>query len=134
MGVELSLAIGLAVVVGAYHLLRTLARRQRSTGGAVSASGRDAPAALLAGAVRLLAADRAEWGRAMLRELEQLESSRVRWRFTLGCVAATLRVGRRRGDPGESIILCICEVLKHGNRSPLWFLRLAGEINNARVR
>ncbi|HEY5457356.1 MAG TPA: hypothetical protein VIJ96_17990 [Acidothermaceae bacterium] len=105
MGVELSVAVGIAVVVGAYHLLRTLAGRQQSTGDAVSASGHDAPAALLAAAVRLLAADRAEWGRAMLRELEQLESSRVRWRFTLGCVAATVRVGRRRGDPGELIVL-----------------------------
>ena len=71
----------------------------------MSASGHDAPATLLAAAVRLLAADRAEWGRAMLRELDQLESSRVRWRFALGCVAATVRVGRRRGEPGELIVL-----------------------------
>jgi hypothetical protein len=105
MGVELSLALGVAVVVGAYHLLRALARRERPTDGAVSASRPDAPAALLAGAVRLLAADRAEWGHAMLGELEQLESSPARWRFALGCVAATVRVGRRRGDPGELIVL-----------------------------
>lgn len=105
MGVVLSVAVGIAVVVAACRLvLWTLARRERWTG-AVSASGHDAQAALLAGAVRLLAADRVEWGRAMLHELEHLESSRVRWRFALGCVAATVRVGRRRGDPGELIVL-----------------------------
>ena len=105
MGVVLSVAIGIALVVGACQLLlRLLTRRQRSAGGAVSASRPDAPAALLAGAVRLLAADRAEWGNAMLGELEQLNGPLARWRFALGCVAATVRVGRRRGDPGNVIV------------------------------
>ncbi len=106
MGVVLSVAIGVAVVAGAYRLLlRMLTRGERSSGGAASASHYDAPAALLAGAVRLLAPDRAEWGHAMLGELEQLRSSRVRWRFALGCVAATVWVGRRRGGPGNVIVL-----------------------------
>ncbi len=106
MGVVLSVAVGVAVVVGACHLLlRRLARRERPAGGRLSASRHDAPAALLAGAARLLAADRAEWGHAMLGELEQLKSSRARWRFALGCVAATVRVGRRRGDPGGLTVL-----------------------------
>jgi len=71
----------------------------------MTASRQDVPVALVRGAARLLAADRAEWGHAMLGELEQLESSRVRWRFAVGCVAASLRVGRRRGDPGSRIVL-----------------------------
>ena len=106
MGVVLSIAVGIALVVGACRLvLRMLTQRERSRGRALSASRLDAPAALVAGAVRMLAADREEWGQAMLGELEQLKSPWVRWRFALGCVAATVRVGRRRGDPGNAIVL-----------------------------
>jgi len=71
----------------------------------MTASRQDVPVALVRGAARLLAADRAEWGHAMLGELEQLTRSRVRWRFALGCVAATVWVGRRRGNRGNVIVL-----------------------------
>lgn len=48
----------------------------------------DAPARLLGWAVGLLAAQRHEWGQAMIGELDRLDGRARRWRFALGCVAA----------------------------------------------
>ena len=42
---------------------------------------------LLQWAVALLPAERADWGRAMLGELDRIEGQFERWRFTLGCMA-----------------------------------------------
>jgi hypothetical protein len=42
------------------------------------------------GAVGLLSAQRAEWGQAMLGELDHIEGRRQRWRFTVGCAGAAL--------------------------------------------
>src|SRR5215471_11610352 len=50
----------------------------------------DAPARLLRWAVGLLAAQRAEWGQAMIGELDHIEGRARRWRFALGCVAAAV--------------------------------------------
>ncbi|MCW2505390.1 MAG: hypothetical protein JWO79_3674 [Actinomycetia bacterium] len=50
----------------------------------------DLPARLLGAITRRLPADRAEWGEAMLGELEQVRSRGARWRFALGCAVATL--------------------------------------------
>jgi len=50
----------------------------------------DAPARLMHWAVGLLSAQRAEWGRAMLGELEHVEGRVRRMRFALGCVGAAL--------------------------------------------
>jgi hypothetical protein len=50
----------------------------------------DASERLLSWAVLLLPADREEWGRAMVGELDQIEGRGRRWRFALGCIGAAL--------------------------------------------
>src|SRR5690348_16419928 len=50
----------------------------------------DAPERLLGWTVGLLAAEREEWGRAMVGELDRLDGRGRRWRFALGCVAAAV--------------------------------------------
>jgi hypothetical protein len=50
----------------------------------------DAPARLLGWAVGLLAAQREEWGQAMIGELDRLDGRARRWRFALGCVGAAV--------------------------------------------
>ena len=50
----------------------------------------DAPARLLGWAVGLLAAQRQEWGQAMIGELDRLDGQGRRWRFALGCVGAAV--------------------------------------------
>jgi|GEM_PF-2461180 len=51
---------------------------------------RDTPARLLGWAVGLLAAQREQWGQAMIGELDRLDGRARRWRFALGCVAAAV--------------------------------------------
>ena len=48
----------------------------------------DAPARLLDWAIGLLAAQREQWGQAMIGELDRLDGRARRWRFALGCVGA----------------------------------------------
>ncbi len=48
---------------------------------------RDVPLRLLQWAAGLLPADRFDWGKAMLGELDRIEGRSTRWRFALGCVA-----------------------------------------------
>ena len=50
----------------------------------------DAPARLLGWAVGLLAAEREQWGQAMIGELDRLDGRAPRWRFALGCVGAAV--------------------------------------------
>jgi hypothetical protein len=50
----------------------------------------DLPFRLLRWAGGLLRAERAEWGQAMLGELDRIESRSQRWRFALGCVAGVV--------------------------------------------
>ena len=50
----------------------------------------DVPERLLRWAVGLLSARRAEWGQAMLGELDHIEGRGRRWRFAAGCVGAAL--------------------------------------------
>src|SRR5579862_9341020 len=50
----------------------------------------DVPVRLLRWAVGLLSAGRAEWGQAMLGELDHLEGRGQRWRFAVGCAGAAL--------------------------------------------
>ncbi len=50
----------------------------------------DAPARLLGWAVGLLSAEKVEWGRAMLGELDPIEGRSPRWRFALGCMAGVV--------------------------------------------
>ena len=78
------------------------ALRRRATSGAVNRM--DAPATLLAWAIGFLAADRAEWGQAMVGELERIEERFKRWRFSLGCLGAALLVPPRRADSGRLVV------------------------------
>lgn len=70
----------------------------------LAGSAMDGPARLLVRVVGLLPAGRADWGRAMLGELEQLDRRSERWRFTLGCLAATLLLPARHAGAGRLTI------------------------------
>jgi hypothetical protein len=50
----------------------------------------DVPARLLRWAVGLLSAQRAEWGQAMLGELDHIDGWGRRWRFAAGCAGVAL--------------------------------------------
>jgi hypothetical protein len=52
--------------------------------------GRDVSEAILAAAVRSMPAERAEWGNAMLAELEHLTGWWIRFHFAIGCVRAAV--------------------------------------------
>lgn len=67
----------------------------------------DVPQRLLAASVALLAADRGEWGQAMVGELDRLTARGERWRFVLGCARATLFLPPRRGAPGRLIVAAV---------------------------
>ncbi|MGY4765283.1 hypothetical protein ACXC9Q_00030 [Kribbella sp. CWNU-51] len=91
-----------ALVVGVLvaALLVWVVRPARRAGiePAAASTVHDTPSRLLAWAVGALPADRAQWGEAMLGELRQLEGRTQRWRFALGCAAATLVLPSRRAD------------------------------------
>src|SRR5262245_61551359 len=59
----------------------------------------DGPRSLLAAAVRLMPAERREWGAAMLAELAQLQHPFTRWQFAMGCARAALLAPRNDGAP-----------------------------------
>src|SRR5262252_4136296 len=83
----------------------------RSYGPAAPADADDAPARLLGWATGLLAADRAEWGQAMLGELDRLEGRAPRWRFAAGCSAASMILppwGRATAAAGSLAAVAAC--------------------------
>jgi hypothetical protein len=63
---------------------------RRSSNAVIEGSRPDAPMRLLRWATGLLSAQRAEWGQAMLGELDHIEGRSRRWRFAIGCVGAAL--------------------------------------------
>ena len=83
MGLIISGLALLAVAAGVGRVWR----RRYSGGGGV-------PGVVVGWAARLLAADRAEWGQAMVGELEECKGA-GRWRFALGCVLAAVVLPRR---------------------------------------
>jgi hypothetical protein len=87
IGALLVTAVLILAVVGAADFLRTVRAVRRGGGG-------DRAAALLELAVRGLPARRAQWGAAMLVELDAVPGGRARRRFSLGCVrsAAWMRI------------------------------------------
>jgi hypothetical protein len=104
MGGVFLIAVLTLVVAGA---LPAAVRARRAMGGC-----RDHAARVLLLAVSGLPADRADWGQAMLAELDEARGSRARWRFSLGCVKAvgTLRVraslgGSHRDAAVRSVVL-----------------------------
>jgi hypothetical protein len=78
------------VVVLLAGIAVALLLRRRQAAAAGVADGDDGPARLLGWAAGLLAADRAEWGQAMLGELDRLDGRARRWRFAAGCSAAAM--------------------------------------------
>jgi hypothetical protein len=60
------------------------------------------PRALTRFAVAALPATRAEWGQAMLSELEHVEGRGARWRFALGCASIAARSGTARYVAGAA--------------------------------
>ena len=64
-------------------------RSARAVPACSSARG-DVPERLLRWAVGLLSAQRAEWGQAMLGELDHIDGRGPRWRFAAGCAGAAL--------------------------------------------
>jgi hypothetical protein len=57
----------------------------------------DGPGLLLTRAVRLMPAERGEWGAAMLAELARLQHPTTRWRFALSCARVALFPPRKDG-------------------------------------
>ena len=66
----------------------------------------DAPMRLLRWTAGLLPAPRDEWGQAMLGELDHIEGRGRRWRFTIGCVGATLLLPPR-GRAGAGVLAMV---------------------------
>jgi len=78
--------LGLAAIAAAAGAYRAWRRgRNGST---------DIPTAIVEWAARLLSADRAEWGQAMLGELGQYTGA-ARWRYAVGCALAAIGLPRR---------------------------------------
>ncbi|MEP7053983.1 MAG: hypothetical protein ABI912_01875 [Actinomycetota bacterium] len=92
------IVLEVALILGSLAVGSSLVLRRRSAGRSSHPQSMDAPATLLTWAVGFLAADREQWGQAMLGELEHLEQRPTRWRFALGCLAATLLVPPGQGD------------------------------------
>src|SRR6267143_189231 len=67
-----------------------LLRRHARAVPAGPAARDDVPERLLRWAAGLLSAQRAEWGQAMLGELDHIDGRGPRWRFAAGCAGAAL--------------------------------------------
>jgi hypothetical protein len=81
--------------------------RRFAAGRPAGALPTDAPARLLAGTIGFLPAGRADWGQAMTGELEQLGRRSQRWRFALGCLAATVLLPVRRAGAARLVIVLV---------------------------
>src|SRR4051812_27461217 len=81
-------ALDVVLALGTLAVVMLALRRRRALRRHHPAVAVDAPARLLGWAIGFLPADRAEWGQAMAGELDQVRHRR--WRFALGCLAATL--------------------------------------------
>lgn len=95
------------MVARAVPVVLRLLRAGRTT------AGDDRASRALALAIRGLPADRADWGRAMLVELDEARGARARWRFSLGCIRAaaaircraTVCAGNRGGNGVRAVVL-----------------------------
>jgi hypothetical protein len=85
-----------AVAAGAYGVLR----QHRLNDGRP-----DVAAAIVGWATRLVPIDRAEWGQAMVGELEQYHGL-ARWRYALGCAVAALGLPRRAAS-GRWVVISV---------------------------
>ena len=90
----------------------------------------DVPAALVEWAARLLSVDRAEWGQAMLGELEQYKGA-ARWRFALGCAAAVVGLPRRSGNGRWVIASVLVASIASAGLVSYSFVRYPGMVTGA---
>lgn len=106
--------IVLLLLAGAFAVARAIARRLRSRQpgssrpAAMADQNPDMAARFLRSVITLLPSERADWGQAMLGELQQVGSRRERWVFASGCAIATLLVPARAGGsarPFVSVVL-----------------------------
>ena len=79
---------------------------RRTPHAVVDGPTQDVPMRLLRWTAGLLPAPRDEWGRAMLGELDHIEGRGRRWRFTIGCVGATLLLPPR-GRAGAGVLAMV---------------------------
>jgi len=90
----------------------------------------DIPAAAVGWAARLLSADRADWGQAMLGELGQYKGA-ARWRFALGCVVAAIGLPRRAGSGRWAVASVLVASLAGAGLVGYGFVRYPGMITGA---
>ncbi|HEV7650410.1 MAG TPA: hypothetical protein VGP26_19865 [Actinophytocola sp.] len=101
MVISVAVVLALLCTYGLVRTVRAVAEARRGSPG-------DPARALLTLACRRLPADRVDWGRAMIAELDNLDHAAARWRFALGGVrAATLArlTGRGTGHPGVTMLM-----------------------------
>jgi hypothetical protein len=100
-------ALDVVLALGTLAVVMLALRRRRALRRHHPAVAVDAPARLLGWAIGFLPADRAEWGQAMAGELDQVRQRPRRWRFALGCLAATLLFPARRAGAGRLMIVLV---------------------------
>ena len=100
-------ALDVLLVLGSLTVIVLAMLRRRAMRRPTATQPMDAPARLLAWAIGFLPPDRADWGQAMVGELEQLHQRPKRWRFTLGCLAATQLLPARRAGAGRLVIVLV---------------------------
>jgi hypothetical protein len=100
-------AVEVVLIFGSLAVVTMVLQRRRARRRLTAMAPMDAPARLLGWAIGFLAADRADWGQAMVGELEQLHHRPERWRFALGCLAATLLFPARRVGAGRLVIVLV---------------------------
>ena len=67
-------------------------------------AGGDRARLFLTFAVRGLPADRVDWARAMLAELDHVDGRRQRWRFSFGCARAAAHIRFQSPAPGGALL------------------------------
>src|SRR6266567_1286614 len=104
-----------------------IAMFRRSPQAFLDGPSEDMPTRLLRWAAGLLSAQRAEWGQAMLGELDHLDGRAKRWRFAVGCVGAALLLppwGRAAAGVWAMIVLAAGAVGLYGGMAARY--RLGG--------
>jgi hypothetical protein len=101
MVIAVAVVLALLCTYGLVRTVRAVAEARRGSPG-------DPARALLTLACHHLPADRVDWGRALIAELDSLDHAAARWRFALGGArAATLArlTGRGTGHPAVTTLM-----------------------------
>lgn len=100
-------ALDVVLIIGSLAVVPLALLRRRAARTLTATPPADAPDRLLAWAIGFLPADRADWGQAMVGELGELQQRSKRWRFALGCLAATVLLPARRSSAGRLVIALV---------------------------